>query len=171
VRIAKLDDEAAEAVGSTRGCDYDGQRNNGPTSADFVAIACGDSHSVGLRDDGTVVTWGDNDAPASAGFVAIACGVSHSVALHHDGSVVTWDSKFRANARTLRFRGLRHDCVRLASQRGATAAACKEASSRRPPFFATTRPTATTKNTAEAHAATHVCSLSFRRSPGRTLGS
>jgi len=56
------------------------QRNDAPTSAGFVAIACGGDHSVALRSDGTVVTWGSNiytygqrnDAPTSVGFVEIA---------------------------------------------------------------------------------------------------
>jgi len=52
--------------------------------------------SVGLRIDGTVVTWGRNiggernDAPTGSGLVAIACGAFHSVALRIDGTVVTW---------------------------------------------------------------------------------
>ena len=41
--------------GSTRS----GQRNGAPTDANFVAIACGGAHSVGLRADGTAVTWGN----------------------------------------------------------------------------------------------------------------
>jgi len=44
---------------------------------------------VGLRDDGTVVTFGGHthrqraDAPTSADFVAIACGDAYSVGLRN----------------------------------------------------------------------------------------
>ena len=27
---------------------------------EFIQIACGDKHSVGIREDGTIVTWGNN---------------------------------------------------------------------------------------------------------------
>ena len=106
-RIAALDEGNAAAFhrlatgGVSRGtvvtwCDNrSGQPNDAPTDANFIAIACGLSHSVGLRADGTVVTWGGtmsgqrNDAPTDATFVAVACGGSHSVGLRADGTVVT----------------------------------------------------------------------------------
>ena len=57
-----------------------GETDDTPTDAIFVADACGYYHSVGLRTDGTVVTWGGgttngqrNDAPTDANIVAIAC--------------------------------------------------------------------------------------------------
>ena len=59
-------------------------------------IACGVSHSVALRNDGTIKTWGSNsydqrlDSPTDAGYIAIACGGAHSVALHNDGTIRTW---------------------------------------------------------------------------------
>lgn len=62
----------------------------------FKAIACGDNHSVALRYDGTIVTWGDNNysqrhnVPKEKSFTSIACGKHHSVALHESGYVVTW---------------------------------------------------------------------------------
>ena len=37
--------------------DFD-QRNNSPTDDGYVAIACGIQHSVALKNDGTIVTWG-----------------------------------------------------------------------------------------------------------------
>ena len=52
-----------------------------------VAIAAGDEHTVALKQDGTVVAWGDNGygqtkVPAGlSGVVAIAAGVGHTVAL------------------------------------------------------------------------------------------
>jgi alpha-tubulin suppressor-like RCC1 family protein len=65
-----------------------------------VAIAGGESHSVALRDDGTVTAWGENSAGQStvpAGLsdvVAIAAGASHSLALQSDGTVKAWGSNF-----------------------------------------------------------------------------
>ena len=53
----------------------------------MVAIAAGDEHTVALKQDGTVVAWGDNGygqtkVPAGlSGVVAIAAGVGHTVAL------------------------------------------------------------------------------------------
>eukprot|EP00635_Sarcinochrysidales_sp_CCMP3193_P008381 CAMPEP_0118916032 /NCGR_PEP_ID=MMETSP1166-20130328/16119_1 /TAXON_ID=1104430 /ORGANISM="Chrysoreinhardia sp, Strain CCMP3193" /LENGTH=221 /DNA_ID=CAMNT_0006855823 /DNA_START=64 /DNA_END=726 /DNA_ORIENTATION=+ len=101
---AKLDAAATEALRTVAsglataswGSSRYGERNDAPTCAGFVAIACGHFHSVALRDDGTVGTWGcrsddqRDDAPTCAGFVAIACGYGHSVALRDDGTVVTW---------------------------------------------------------------------------------
>ena len=67
----------------------------------MVAIAAGDSHSLALKADGSVVGWGDNhygqtNIPASAanGVVAIAAGGEHSLALKGDGSVVGWGDNF-----------------------------------------------------------------------------
>jgi len=73
------------------------QRNDAPTDAGFVAIACGKLHSVALRGDGTVCAWGGNrrgmagghrETPISDGFVAVACGALHTVALRKDGHPV-----------------------------------------------------------------------------------
>jgi alpha-tubulin suppressor-like RCC1 family protein len=79
-----------------------------------TAIAAGGSHTVALKNDGTVVAWGNNDSgqvtgapPTNAtwsataspvtlgrqvlsGVTAIAAGSRHSVALKKDGSVVAW---------------------------------------------------------------------------------
>jgi len=68
--------------------------------SNVVAIAAGEYHSVALKDDGTVVTWGDNsygqrNVPAGlSNVVAIASGGSeganHCLALRGDGTVVAW---------------------------------------------------------------------------------
>ncbi len=71
------------------------------------AIACGDGHTVALKEDGTVWAWGANgygqlgDGTTTlrtipvqvkdlSGIVAVECGYSHSVALKSDGTVWTW---------------------------------------------------------------------------------
>jgi len=64
----------------------------------IVAVAAGDSFSVALRADGTVIAWGDNvygqtNVPVGlSNVVAIAAGASHAVALRADGTVVAWGS-------------------------------------------------------------------------------
>ena len=62
-------------------------------------IAAGGSHSMALKNDGTVVVWGRNDDGQRDGIpaglnniVAIAAGNYHSMALKNDGTVVIWGS-------------------------------------------------------------------------------
>ncbi len=65
-------------------------------NADYVAVAAGYFHSLGLKSDSTVVAWGKNDYGQcdvpwpNAGFVAVAAGYDHSVGLKSDGTVVAW---------------------------------------------------------------------------------
>src|SRR5665647_2508062 len=70
-------------------------------------VAAGDSHTVALQSDGTVVAWGSNfygqmgdgtttqrlspvAVPGLTGVVAVSAGVSHTVAVKSDGTVVAW---------------------------------------------------------------------------------
>src|ERR1041385_6077661 len=71
----------------------------GPTPTGLtgvVAIAEGGGHSLALRQDGTVIGWGDNSIGQATpptnliGVVAIAAGGYHSLALKRDGTVVGW---------------------------------------------------------------------------------
>ena len=65
-------------------------------NTDFVAVAAGYYHNLGLRTNGTVIAWGYNiygqcDVPMpNMGFVAIAAGDQHSFGMKSDGSIVTW---------------------------------------------------------------------------------
>jgi trimeric autotransporter adhesin len=65
-------------------------------SASPLAIAAGGSHSLALKANGTVVSWGYNlygqtNTPAGAtNVVAIAAGYDHSLALKADGTVIGW---------------------------------------------------------------------------------
>ncbi|MGB2988296.1 MAG: hypothetical protein WBE26_20695, partial [Phycisphaerae bacterium] len=69
-------------------------------SADFVAVAGGADHSLGLKADGSIVAWGWNlfgqcNVPApNADFVAVAAGKHHNLGLRTDGSIVAWGSKW-----------------------------------------------------------------------------
>ena len=64
--------------------------------SNVVAIAGGTLHNLAIKNDGTVVAWGDNGAgqtnvPAGlTNVVAIAAGSYHSLALKNDGTVVAW---------------------------------------------------------------------------------
>jgi alpha-tubulin suppressor-like RCC1 family protein/uncharacterized protein (DUF2345 family) len=74
--------------------------------SDVVAIAVGKTHSIALKSDGTVWTWGRNDdgqlgveggdqstpvqVTGLSGMVAIAAGERHSLALKCDGTVWAW---------------------------------------------------------------------------------
>jgi alpha-tubulin suppressor-like RCC1 family protein len=61
-----------------------------------VALAAGDSHTLALKADGTVIAWGDDswaqsDVPLGlSDVVAVAAGSSHSLALKANGTVVGW---------------------------------------------------------------------------------
>ena len=69
-------------------------------NADFVAVAGGAWHSLGLKSNGTIVTWGWNeygqcDVPAlNRDFVAVAAGTWHSLGLKSGGTIVAWGSDY-----------------------------------------------------------------------------
>ena len=65
-----------------------------PPPAGTATIAAGETHSCGIREDGTAVCWGDNsygqaDAP-SATFTTISAGGGHSCGIREDGTAVCW---------------------------------------------------------------------------------
>ncbi len=65
-------------------------------STDFVGVAGGSVHSLGLKPDGSIVAWGGNSSgqcdvpPPNTDFVAVTAGVYHSLGLKADGSIVAW---------------------------------------------------------------------------------
>jgi hypothetical protein len=73
-----------------------GQLDVPDPNLDFVAVAAGGLHGLGLKSDGSVVTWGRNesgqgDVPApNTDFVAISAAWDHSMGLKTDGSIVLW---------------------------------------------------------------------------------
>jgi alpha-tubulin suppressor-like RCC1 family protein len=79
--------------------------------SNVIAIVAGDSHSVALKSDGTVWTWGNNyggqlgnnsttNSPIPvqvanlSNVIAIAAGSSHTVAVRSDGSVWAWGTNY-----------------------------------------------------------------------------
>jgi alpha-tubulin suppressor-like RCC1 family protein len=94
---------AAKAAQSGSIIGWGDQVVGGDMSGRFVAVAAGGYHSLGLKNDGSVVAWGDNsdgqcDVPApNTGFVAVAASGSvdtgirgHSLGLNNDGSIMAW---------------------------------------------------------------------------------
>ncbi len=66
----------------------------------FLRVAGGGYHSLGLKTDGSIVAWG-RDAEGQCqvpspnrGFVAIAAGYRHSLGLKSDGVIVGWGRPF-----------------------------------------------------------------------------
>jgi uncharacterized repeat protein (TIGR01451 family) len=72
--------------------------------SDVIAVANGSSHSLAVKSDGSVWTWGDIAVAPSAvpaplaalgagsGVIAVAAGASHSLVLKADGSVLAFGS-------------------------------------------------------------------------------
>ncbi len=63
----------------------------------FIQVACGDFYSVGIRIDGSVVTWGSNTnnirnaLPINSDkFIQVTCGLYHSIGIKEDSPVVVW---------------------------------------------------------------------------------
>lgn len=63
---------------------------------DFVAVAGGVAHSLGLKANGKLVAWGSNSdgqlnlPKPNSGFVAVAAGYTFSLGLKSDGSIKAW---------------------------------------------------------------------------------
>ncbi|UCD50123.1 MAG: hypothetical protein JSW27_21660 [Phycisphaerales bacterium] len=70
-------------------------KQQGAADEQYVALAAGAYHSLGLTTEGSLVAWGENyngqcNSPYGNSFVAIASGFYHNVALRSDGSIVVW---------------------------------------------------------------------------------
>ncbi|MSX32901.1 MAG: hypothetical protein F2736_05695 [Actinobacteria bacterium] len=70
-----------------------------PSGSDFTQVSLGERHSVALRTDGSLVSWGKpeggiygqvSDTPSGTDFTQVSAGRFHSVALKSDGSLVSW---------------------------------------------------------------------------------
>ncbi|HRJ08826.1 MAG TPA: choice-of-anchor D domain-containing protein [Prosthecobacter sp.] len=70
-----------------------GQTNVPAGLNDVTAIAAGNAHTVALKADGTLLSWGLNISGQPAGLnnvIAISAGAEHTVALKSDGTVTAW---------------------------------------------------------------------------------
>jgi alpha-tubulin suppressor-like RCC1 family protein len=66
-------------------------RINGRILHDVISIAAGDEFSLGLKRDGTVISWGENSSPnAPSNVVAIAAASFRSLAVKNNGTVIEW---------------------------------------------------------------------------------
>ncbi len=67
---------------------------DGHVLSNIISIAAANSFSVGLRVDGTVVTWGRSTTPEGLSNVAaVAAGYLHALAVKRDGTVVCWGDR------------------------------------------------------------------------------
>ena len=69
-----------------------------PADQQFVQVAIGKEHSLGLRADGTVIAWGGNvygacDVPA-VNFTQVSAGGYHSLGLRSDGTALAWGQNY-----------------------------------------------------------------------------
>jgi hypothetical protein len=70
--------------------------HRGNANVYFIDLAGGENHSLALRANGTLVSWGDDtygqvgDTPAGDDYVAVATGQNHSLALKADGTLMSW---------------------------------------------------------------------------------
>jgi len=68
----------------------------GPAVSNVVSIAVGDGFGVGVRAEGSLITWGEvpqNWAPGGLSrLTSVACGYNHGLALRDDGTVVALGS-------------------------------------------------------------------------------
>lgn len=78
------------------GNNQSGQVTQTPTGSDFTQLAAGDTFSVALKSDGSIVSWGQtgvtNQTPSGLGFTQIAAHATQALALKSDGSIVSWGS-------------------------------------------------------------------------------
>ena len=70
--------------------------DQGDLRESYTQVAAGYMHTVALKNDGTLVAWGDNsdgqcNVPSGlTGVTQVAAGGYHTVALKNDGTVVAW---------------------------------------------------------------------------------
>ena len=69
-----------------------------PTASSFVSVSAGESHTCGVKSDGSVVCWGNDEygeaTPPAGSFVSVSAGGSHTCGVRSDGSVACWGSNY-----------------------------------------------------------------------------
>ena len=93
--VCHAETASAGAISGT-GYNYFGEAN-APAGSDFTAVSCGYYHSMALKSDGTVISWGYNKdygqcnvPPAGNTFKAIAAAEFFSLAIKTDGTLDAW---------------------------------------------------------------------------------
>ena len=65
-----------------------------PTTGSFVSVSAEDSHTCGVRSDGSVACWGRSGlgaaTPPAGSFVSVSAGAFHTCGVRSDGSVACW---------------------------------------------------------------------------------
>jgi len=78
------------------------QISDTPSDNDFVKIESGDGFFVGLKEDGSLVSWGDDehgivsDLPVGNNYVDIKTSHSSAIAQKEDGSIMGWGEDGKA---------------------------------------------------------------------------
>src|SRR5437870_4950194 len=104
LRVGASDGLAASALYDNPGSVVAwGENSHGQTDVptdvtNVVAIAAGGFHNLALRNDGTVVGWGDKVPPSFSGITAVAAFGYHDLGLKLDGTLVAWDSTTKGRA-------------------------------------------------------------------------
>lgn len=79
------------ADGCSWGFDDCGQTSNTPTTGEFLQLAAGRNHSLGLKTDRSIVCWGlGNGRPVTGKYNMVTSGAWHSLAISSEGSIVGW---------------------------------------------------------------------------------
>jgi len=73
----------------------DQRQLDAPSNQQFVAIAAGGEHALGLTEEGCVIAWGSNSSgqtnvPPDEQFSVVSAGQSHTVGIRTDGSLLAW---------------------------------------------------------------------------------
>lgn len=98
-RIIKLSDVYAKGPGRRPYPRFPNPNPNPPVGLKPLDVSAGSSHSMAIKGDGTIVTWGSTDhglanVPAGSDFVQVAGGSTYSLALRSDGSIEAWGNDY-----------------------------------------------------------------------------
>jgi hypothetical protein len=76
------------------GYNGNGETNTPSNLRGVTQVACGYGHTYALKNNGTLVGWGDNslcNTPSNlSGVTQVSCGGAHTYALKNDGTLVGW---------------------------------------------------------------------------------